>query len=91
MAGGGLVGMPERNAFPRGGNVINLSAGVPSTTVIARSEATWQSVFSLGTGTKLERCKGERIATPVCALARNDRKIGAWFLKLMTLPRGEGA
>ena len=72
---------------PRG-NVINLSAGVPSTTVIARSEATWQSVFSLVTGTKSGRCKGERIAAPVCALARNDRENGAWFLKLMTLPPG---
>ena len=74
---------------PRG-NVINLSAKVPSTTVIARSEATWQSVFSLVTGTKSGRCKGERIAAPVCALARNDRENGAWFLKLMTLPPGEG-
>ncbi len=41
--------------------------------VIARSEATWQSVLSFVTGTKSGRCKGERIAAPVCALARNDR------------------
>ena len=26
-------------------------------------------------------------SAPVCALARNDRENGAWFLKLMTLPR----
>ena len=44
--------------LPPKGNVINLSTEVPSTTVIARSAATWQSVFSLVTGAKSGRCKG---------------------------------
>ena len=39
--------------------------------VIARSEATWQSVF-LWKGLLVGTWEGERIATPVCALARND-------------------
>ena len=47
--------------------------------------------FLLGNMFKIGTLQGERIAAPVCALARNDREIGAWFLKLMTLPSGEGA
>ena len=46
--------------------------------------------FLLGNMFKIGTLQGERIAAPVCALARNDREIGAWFLKLMTLPPGEG-
>ena len=42
--------------------------------------------FLLGNMFKIGTLQGERIAAPVCALARNDREIGAWFLKLMTLP-----
>ena len=44
-----FVRMRDAQYLPPGGNVINLSAKVPSTTVNARSEATWQSVFSLVT------------------------------------------
>ena len=44
--------------------------------------------FLLGNMFKIGTLQGERIAAPVCALARNDREIGAWFLKLMTLPPG---
>ena len=46
---------------------------VSSPPVIARSEATWQSVLLLVAGTKSLRGKGKRIAAPVCGLARNDR------------------
>ena len=47
--------------------------------------------FLLGNMFEIGTLQGERIATPVCGLVRNDREIGPWFLKLMTLPRGEGA
>ena len=46
--------------------------------------------FLLGNMFEIGTLQGERIATPVCGLVRNDRKIGACFLKLMTLPSGEG-
>ncbi len=39
------------------------------TTVIARSEATWQSIPFISSAQRRER-----IATPVCALVRNDRE-----------------
>ena len=42
--------------------------------------------FLLGNMFEIGTLQGERIATPVCGLVRNDRKIGACFLKLMTLP-----
>ena len=50
--------------------------------------------FLLGNMFKTRTLQGERIAprafpsvtAPVCATSRNDREIGAWFLKLMTLP-----
>ena len=42
--------------------------------------------FLLGNMFKTGTLQGERIAAPVCATSRNDREIGAWFLKLMTLP-----
>ena len=49
---------------------------VPSCTVIARSEATWQSASQTLRFSERFRendpCKGKRIAAPVCALARND-------------------
>ena len=45
-------------------------------TVIARSEATWQSVLFFVAGMGSLRGKGKRIAAPVCALARNDRETG---------------
>ena len=44
--------------------------------------------FLLGNMFEIGTLQGERIATPVCGLVRNDRKIGACFLKLMTLPPG---
>ena len=44
--------------------------------------------FLLGNRCKIGTLSGERIAAPVCGLVRNDREIGHWFLKLMTLPRG---
>ena len=48
--------------------------------------------FLLGNMFKIGTLQGERIAAPVCATSRNDREIGAWFLKLMTLPpHGGGA
>ena len=71
-----------------------------SPTVIARSEATWQSAspaaaqakrnysrrirrscgFALGIANLLGFPAGLRIATPVCALVRNDmQKAGAWL------------
>ena len=40
--------------------------------VIARSEATWQSAFPKNIAITVLFRIGERIATPVCALARND-------------------
>ncbi|MDY4582770.1 MAG: hypothetical protein SPD81_07965, partial [Candidatus Faecousia sp.] len=46
--------------------------------------------FLLGNMFEIGTLQGERIATPVCGLVRNDREIGPWFLKLMTLPPGEG-
>ncbi len=54
--------------------------------------------FLLGNMFKIGTLQGERIAprafpsvtAPVCATSRNDREIGARFLKLMTLPEGEG-
>ena len=54
--------------------------------------------FLLGNWCKIGMLYRERIApqafpsvtTPVCGLVRNDREIGHWFLKLMTLPPGEG-
>ena len=46
--------------------------------------------FLLGNMFEIGTLQGERIATPVCGLVRNDRKNGACFLKLMTLPSGEG-
>ena len=42
--------------------------------------------FLLGNMFEIGTLQGERIATPVCGLVRNDREIGPWFLKLMTLP-----
>ena len=45
--------------------------------------------FLLGNRCKIGTLYGERIAAPVCGLVRNDREIGHWFLKLMTLPRRE--
>ena len=75
--------------LPPGGNVINLSTKVPSTSVIARSAATWQSVFSLVTCSKSGRCKGNGLPHQESGLVRNDREIGLWFLKLMTLPEGD--
>ena len=42
--------------------------------------------FLLGNMFAIGTLQGERIATPVCGLVRNDREIGPWFLKLMTLP-----
>ena len=65
---GGRVGLP---LSLRGSGATWQSVSPPP--VIARSEATWQSVLLFGAGTKSLRCKGERIAAPVCALARNDR------------------
>ena len=62
------------------------SAGIPTTTVIARKPCDVAICFLLGNMFKTGTLQGERIAAPVCALARNDREIGAWFLKLMTLP-----
>ena len=44
--------------------------------------------FLLGNMFEIGTLQGERIATPVCGLVRNDREIGPWFLKLMTLPPG---
>ena len=44
--------------------------------------------FLLGNMFEIGTLQGERIATPVCGLVRNDRKNGACFLKLMTLPPG---
>ena len=41
--------------------------------------------FLLGNMFEIGTLQGERIATPVCGLVRNDREIGPWFLKLMTL------
>ena len=40
--------------------------------VIARSEATWQSVFSLVTGAKSGHFKGNGLPRHLSALARND-------------------
>ena len=45
--------------------------------------------FLLGNMFEIGTLQGERIATPVCGLVRNDREIGPWFLKLMTLPEGD--
>ncbi|MCI7810147.1 hypothetical protein MR626_12855, partial [bacterium] len=45
--------------------------------------------FLLGNMFEIGTLQGERIATPVCGLVRNDREIGPWFLKLMTLPLEE--
>ncbi|MDY4507877.1 MAG: hypothetical protein SPD95_04045, partial [Candidatus Faecousia sp.] len=40
--------------------------------VIARSEATWQSVFSLVTGAKSGHFKGNGLPRHLSALVRND-------------------
>ena len=46
--------------------------------------------FLLGNMFEIGTLQGERIATPVCGLVRNDREIGPWFLQLMILPQRGG-
>ena len=48
--------------------------------VIPRSEATWESViFSCKFAEKRKIVRlGERIATPVCGLVRNDTAVRCW-------------
>ena len=74
--------------------------------VIARSEATWQSASPKTCGFRRTFSKtkhfGERIATPVCALVRNDRLFygiatpvcalvrNDRFFDSLTFPKGEG-
>ena len=52
-------------------DIIRLMLPIVLFYVIARSEATWQSASPAMSDTELP-AKEERIATPVCALVRND-------------------
>ena len=75
MTGGGKAGALIFTLALWGGRApVIAGSAVLHSTVIARSEATWQSVLLFVAGAGSLRCKGERIAAPVCALARNDRK-----------------
>ena len=102
------------NNMQRGARCLRVQGRPPS--VIARSEATWQSAspaaaqakrnysrrirrscgFALGIANLLGFPAGLRIATPVCALVRNDMQKGGkvsafarlWFA--MTCRRGQG-
>ncbi len=74
MTGGGKAGALIFTLALWGGRApVIAGSAVLHSTVIARSEATWQSVLLFVAGAGSLRCKGERIAAPVCALARNDR------------------
>ncbi len=70
------------------------SARVPTTTVIANQSADWcGNPFSKGfdflsISVESAYTKGKRIATPACALVRNDSKREAWCVKL-TILHGE--
>ena len=89
-----------RNDMQKGARCLRVQGRPPS--VIARSEATWQSAspaaaqakrnysrrirrscgFALGIANLLGFPAGLRIATPVCALVRNDMQRGARCLRL---------
>ena len=61
---------------PLSGQCHQLKEPGPDFPVIVRSAATWQSVFSLVTGAKSGRCKGNGLPRHLSALARNDIRVG---------------